>query len=142
MSYLSNYSGSIYAIHFFDADNGVIYKNGVILKTMDGGKVWNVTYDNAGYAIKMQFVSNNVGFIYGRISYDGISQGELHKSSDKGNTWSQINIQTSEITSLYFLNDQIGYISNFENQFLKTQNMVLANEQLSNLFVNVRNFSN
>ena len=130
---LSNFSGSIYAIHFFDSNNGIIYKNGTILKTIDGGKVWNVTYDNAGYAIKMQFVTNNVGFIYGGISYDGISQGELHKSSDKGNTWSQINIQTSEIISLYFLNEQIGYFSNFKNQFFKTLDGGLNWETIGNI---------
>ena len=135
---LSNYSGSIYAIHFFDSDNGVIYKNGVILKTTDGGKVWNVTYDNAEYANKMQFVSNKVGFIYGGISYNGvsytgISNGELHKSSDKGITWSKIDIQTSEITTLYFLNEQTGYFSNFENQFLKTQDGGLNWETLGNI---------
>ena len=130
---LSNFSGSIYAIHFFDANNGIIYKNGTILKTTDGGKVWNVTYDKAGYAIKMQFVTNNVGFIYGGISYDGISQGELHKSSDKGNTWSQINIQTSEIISLYFLNEQIGYFSNFKNQFFKTLDGGLNWETIGNI---------
>ncbi|WP_338356892.1 WD40/YVTN/BNR-like repeat-containing protein [Yeosuana marina] len=119
---LSNYSGSIFAIHFFDSDNGLIYKEGLILKTIDGGEVWDVAYNNAGYANIMQFVSSNVGYISGGISYDGNSIGEVHQSLDGGNTWNQINIQTSEITSMCFLSEQVGYFSNFENQFLKTQN--------------------
>ncbi|CAM1363409.1 conserved protein of unknown function [Tenacibaculum soleae] len=119
---LSNYSGSIFAIHFFDSSNGLIYKDGLILKTTDGGQTWDVVYNNAGFANIMQFVSNNIGYISGGISYDGSSSGEIHKSIDGGNTWNTINIQTSEITSMYFLSEHKGYFSNFNNQFFKTQN--------------------
>lgn len=119
---LSDYAGSIFAIHFFDSDNGLIYKNGSILKTIDGGQTWTVSYSNAGYASIMQFVSGNVGYIAGGISYDGRSIGELHKTMDGGNTWSPIDIQTSAIQSMYFLSEQIGYISNFDNEFFITRN--------------------
>ena len=114
--------GSIFAIHFFDSDNGLICKNGVIYKTIDGGQVWDVSYDNAGYAKILQFVSPHVGYISGGVVKDGYSEGEIHKSLDGGKSWSQINIQTSKITSMYFLTEQLGYFSNLENQFLKTQN--------------------
>jgi len=129
---LSNFSGSIFAIHFFNSSVGLIEKNGQILKTTDGGQNWHSVYNNAGFASNMQFVSDNVGYISGGISYDGISYAELHKSLDSGNTWNRINIQTSEITSMYFLNEQNGFFSNFNNQFLKTQNGGLNWEIIGN----------
>ncbi len=119
---LSDYAGTIFDIHFFNSNNGIVSKGGLILKTNNGGHQWNIVYNNAGFSKKMQFVSDNFGFISGGRTYDGNSTGEIHKTIDGGNHWTQINIQTSEITSMYFLDNQIGYISNYKHQISKTEN--------------------
>lgn len=117
----SSQEATISSIHFFDSNLGLILKGGNVHKTTDGGQTWDITYNDGEYKNKMQFVSNNVGFISGGISYDYLSSGEFHKSIDGGNNWDQINITTSQITSMYFLNEQIGFISTFKDKFLKTQ---------------------
>ena len=118
---LSNYAGTIFDMHFFNSNNGVIYKSGTIFKTNDGGQQWEATYNQAGFANKMQFISDKFGFISGGRTNDGGSMGEIHKTSDGGNNWTSVNLQTSQITSMCFLNKQIGYVSNFKKQILKTE---------------------
>lgn len=120
LSGLSNNGSTISAIHFFDSNNGIITQGGSILKTTDGGQAWDVKYRNIN-ANSMQFVSTDVGFIYGGFTSAGTTTGELYLSVDGGNTWNQGDVQTSEIMSLYFLNEKLGYFSNFENQFLRSR---------------------
>ncbi len=135
---LSDYSGTIFDMHFFDSNNGVIYKDGLILKTTNGGQDWTVKYNEAGYASKMQFVSNNIGYISGGITYDGYSNGEIHKTTDAGNTWTSLNISSSEINTMNFIDENTGYITNFDNQLRKTtdggQSFEIINNQLPSLF--------
>ncbi|SDB25803.1 Uncharacterized protein SAMN03097699_0347 [Flavobacteriaceae bacterium MAR_2010_188] len=135
---LSDYSGTIFDMHFFDSNNGVIYKEGLILKITNGGQDWTVKYNEAGYASKMQFVSNSIGYVSGGITYDGYSHGEIHKTTDAGNTWTALNISSAEINTMYFINENTGYFSNFDNQLLKTtdggQSFEIINNQLPSLF--------
>lgn len=117
----SNNEGSISSIYFFDSDNGIINKGSFIYRTDDGGQTWTLVYEQAEFANKMQFVSDNIGFFFGGKTDDYGSIGELYKTVDGGNNWEKINISASEITSMYFLDENVGYASNFENQVLKTQ---------------------
>lgn len=126
LSNLSDYAGAILGIHFFDSNEGVIYKEGNIFKTTDGGNVWDITYTEAGFASTMQFVSKDVGFISGGITNGDSSIGEIHRTIDSGITWNFIDIALPEIMSMYFLDEDLGYIADFERQFLRTQDSGLS----------------
>lgn len=122
---LSSFGSTIFEVIFFDSDNGLIYKSGRVYKTNDGGVSWNEVYEG-GFCDIMQFNSNNIGYIAGGASWDGMSYGELHKTIDGGNTWTDIGnieeIYGSEIMSMDFIDDNIGYISNLNKEFYITQN--------------------
>ena len=117
----SDNGGSISGIYFFDSNNGVINKGSNLYKTYDGGQTWNLVYNQAEFANKILFASSNVGFFYGGKTDDNDSVGELYKTVDAGNNWEKLNVSTSQITSMYFLNEHIGYASNYDNQVLKTK---------------------
>lgn len=121
---LSNIASTIFGINFFDSDNGLIYKSGRVFKTNDGGLNWEEVYEGQ-YCDKMQFSSNNVGYISGGASWDGISYGFLHKTIDGGNTWTDIGdtkeVYEWEIMSMNFITDDIGYITNFNKEFYNTR---------------------
>jgi hypothetical protein len=84
---------------------------GKIVKTIDGGENWT-TNEIAGniYLKKIQFVSQNVGYVIG-----GDDTGSyIFKTTDAGATWISINLN-SEINgfpnSLYFKNENEGYVT-------------------------------
>jgi photosystem II stability/assembly factor-like uncharacterized protein len=121
-----DYSSSIFGIHFFNNDIGVIIKGGSFYKTTDGGTNWIDKYPQYGFASQLEVVNDKTFFIAGGRTYDNVAYGEMHKSIDSGETWVvlslPIEIQQSEIISIYFLTSAIGYISTFENKIFKTVN--------------------
>ncbi|NOQ25765.1 MAG: hypothetical protein GQ564_10430 [Bacteroidales bacterium] len=121
---LSSFGATIFLIHFFNSDNGLIYKSGRVYKTVDGGQNWNEIY-NGGFCYKMQFVSDNVGYIAGGATWDGMTYGELHKTVDGGNTWINLGMTegvfNGEIVGMYFINEDTGFIANFNREFYITQ---------------------
>lgn len=138
----SNYIGTIFDLHFFDANNGLIYKNGLIIKTDDSGVYWDTVYHEAGYASLIQFPSNEIGYITGGASWDGMSYGEMHKTNDGGNTWINIgntpDIYNWEITAMLFFDEETGYFTNFNREFYKTNdgglNWILVSDSLPRIF--------
>jgi photosystem II stability/assembly factor-like uncharacterized protein len=120
---LEDYSDSIFAIHFFNAQKGIIVKGRLILATEDGGTNWTIVNDQSEVALdNLQFVSSTVGYAAGGITYDGYSVGEIYKTTDGGLTWNRLNGDTvgSEITSMYFVDASVGFYFNFDNQLFKT----------------------
>ena len=117
----SDSGGSISSMYFFDSNEGVINKGSNLYKTSDGSQTWNLVYNQAEFANKIVFISNNIGFFFGGKTNGYESVGELYKTFDGGSNWEKINISTSDITSMYFLNANVGFASNYENQVLKTQ---------------------
>lgn len=117
---LSAYSNSIYGLHFFDTNIGVVTKGNVILKTENGGADWQIKYEDAEYVDKLQFTSAAVGYVSGGITYDGGSTGVMHKTVDGGDSWSNLNLSTSQITAMHFLSDNVGYYYNFNQELFKT----------------------
>lgn len=114
-------------MYFFNENKGILCKSGVNLyKTEDGGKNWTNIYPQYGAAQKLQFVTDNVGYLYGGSNYDNVNYGELHKSVDGGNTWfkieSESNIARALIRTMYFVDENRGYFFNSLREFYVTQN--------------------
>jgi photosystem II stability/assembly factor-like uncharacterized protein len=118
-----DYSSSIKSIHFFDSSTGVILKAGRIYKTYDGGGNWEEKYAQCTWSNFIEY-TGNILYVAGGRTYDSYSFGELHKSENQGETWVKINlpieIKNWEITAIDFINDDIGFISTFENKIYKT----------------------
>lgn len=98
----------------------------VILKSYDGGNTWNIVLQENGKPLKKIFFTNeNIGYCVGSV-------GDIYKTTDKGNTWTKLNVPLQvadrDFNSLYFLNENTGFIvggktSNDSIQtILKTQN--------------------
>jgi photosystem II stability/assembly factor-like uncharacterized protein len=117
---LSDYSNSIFGIHFYNTQVGLLVKGNIILKTTDSGNNWVIKYDEGAYLSHLQIASAKVGYVSGGITYDGVSSGEMHKTEDAGETWKAILQTSSEITTMYFINDNIGYYANIAREWHKT----------------------
>lgn len=88
-----NMNGAILnSVYFFDANNGIaVGKNGLILKTNDGGNNWNTVVANGTAANrhfnKIIFQNSTSGIIVGGGDYEIQS---ILKTTDGGNTWNTI----------------------------------------------------
>lgn len=117
---LADYSNSIFGICFFNQNEGVVIKGNLILKTRNGGSDWDIKYDRAENITKMQFTSKTVGYVAGGRSYDNNSRGEIHKSTDGGESWQQIHLTDSNISALYFINSERGFYTNYNDELFRT----------------------
>ncbi len=121
---LSSFGASISDILFFNSKNGIINKGSAVYLTNDGGTNWLSVYAHKGDARILEGTNNNTVYLAGGITFDSVDSGELHKSTDNGETWEVMNlpleIAGSQITAIDFLNSQVGYISTFENKIYKT----------------------
>ncbi|HLO60447.1 MAG TPA: YCF48-related protein [Bacteroidales bacterium] len=116
---------SLTGIHFFDSDNGLVSTCGYIYKTTDGGRNWYYICD-LGSAIRLQFVSDSIGYSYGGYTNDDFSYGELYKTENQGNSWQNLSerpeIADFEIITMYFLNKDTAYMTNCNRELYYTWN--------------------
>ncbi len=121
---LSTFGATISDIYFFNSQEGMVCKGGAILSTVDSGNNWITVYDYEGYASILEVADNNTIYLAGGRTYDSLSEGEMYKSIDKGETWEVLNlpaeIANSEITAIDFLDSHRGYISTFESKIFNT----------------------
>lgn len=94
---------------------------GGIVKTTDGGTTWTSLNSTVNFNLqKIQFVSNNTGYIIG-----GNETGSyLLKTNNAGQTWNVINLNSAEKgspTGMFFINENEGYITGAK-LFIKTTN--------------------
>lgn len=120
MGDLSNYSGSIFGIHFFDENNGIILKDGMISKTYNAGLNWEIVNNDSGYLNNLQMTSNNIGYASGGLVGDFNNFGEIYKTTDAGNTWEKIFETNSKINTVSFFNDYIGFAVTQNRELIKT----------------------
>jgi photosystem II stability/assembly factor-like uncharacterized protein len=114
---------SIKSIRFFSSNYGVILKGNSIFKTMDGGANWEGSTFYPGYVRRMQFLTTQIGYVWGGISYDGYSRGELYKTTDGGTTWTDlVTAEIPEIVAAHFVDQNTGYYANFNREIYKTTN--------------------
>jgi photosystem II stability/assembly factor-like uncharacterized protein len=96
---------SLWSISFADANIGYIGgSSGVLLKTTNGGTSWNaVSTTLTGSLYRMFFTSPLIGFV-------GASN-VINKTIDGGLTWVSQTLPMSSIRSVYFLNENDGWLA-------------------------------
>jgi photosystem II stability/assembly factor-like uncharacterized protein len=117
---LSTFSNSIFGIHFFNTNEGLIIKGKTILKSKDGGVSWQIKSEEAEFLSQLEFKSTSIGYASGGITYDGQSRGEIFKTHDGGETWSKILNSNSQIMAMSFINDKQGFYTTFFKEIYKT----------------------
>lgn len=100
--------------------------NNVLLKTIDGGKNWQIIENPlSDYTISnFEFIDDLTGYVIGETRYDQ----HLFKTVDGGHSWSLIynDLSNSQgyLNSIEFLNEEVGYVSGGTNTGIikKTEN--------------------
>lgn len=103
---------------FIDEENGfaVIQTAGDVLETHDGGQTWKRPWTPAitGNMYDIEMLNLDTIITCG-------SNGDLFRSTDKGNTWLEINIPSSEyLYALEFIDSYTGFAVGFNGVILKT----------------------
>ncbi len=105
------------AIYFSDVNNGLYCTNaGRIVKTIDGGSSWSLTYTMSGGIWGISFVNAQTG-------YGCTSTGKVLKTTNAGNNWGEQNTPLSEnLYEISFPSVNTGYICSWSGKILKTTN--------------------
>ncbi|QBN18307.1 WD40/YVTN/BNR-like repeat-containing protein [Flavobacterium nackdongense] len=113
---------SIFSINFRDDNLGFITQGGRILKTTNGGNNWVEKYNtNTYYSLSNLQFENNVGYACGGSNFDNFNEGEIVKTVDNGVNWIKIT-SSINITSISFVDENIGFYSNINQEIFKTLN--------------------
>jgi len=107
--------GGVKEIYFFDSSNGIILNNNGFLKTNDEAISWQYAniYPNQNAPLgqlwinDFQFTDLYTGYAYGGFSSQ--NYGEIFKTTDGGHNWVDINLSTSYISAMNFIDSTIGY---------------------------------
>ena len=117
-------SQSIYKfsdVHFVTNDIVWIVGQYTIIRSIDAGLTWQTveTGNNIWYEIpKVQFVDVNNGWILIGSNYTG----RVIRTTDGGDTWTEHSTNMPNVSSLdmYFVNNNVGYISALNGNMRKT----------------------
>lgn len=103
-------------MYFFDTLMGLVMDKTTLFKTINGGATWTNVLDVQSILKDFTFIGNGKGFAVA-------TDGRLYVSSNYGDSWTLQNINTTEyLTSVYFFNDNIGFIGSYNNTLFKTTN--------------------
>jgi photosystem II stability/assembly factor-like uncharacterized protein len=118
-------------IHFTNQDTGYIGTGaGKILKTTDGGNTWNETQVLDWQSVNsIHFTSANTGFAVGGMELVMTASGGslsffVAKTTDGGENWVSFDTTGIPLTSVYFLNDSIGFVSGWYDLIMKTEGRI------------------
>ncbi len=105
-------------IFFINEDLGFITgEEGMIFKTTDGGKSWELKTLGYNNFKSIGFIDENTGFICG-------TSRSLYKTSDSGKTWTKVDLNDLQSGSVFkdivFTSEQTGYILTQDGQILST----------------------
>ena len=131
----SNTNESLVKIQFIDDDHGwIMAADSLILKTDDGGVNWQkINIKDAWPQNDFVFLNMYDGYLLTGYNQwndpgngiEGSSEGILYRTTDGGEIWSIADSGMSKFTSIFFLNNKIGYmeVTNFKNggKLLKTE---------------------
>jgi len=102
------------AIHFINENIGFISDDAHILKTTNGGIDWSIAYttSNIWSLWDFDFPSSSVGYCCGHH--------KILKTENCGESWDELDYPFSFVTSVFFLNEEIGFFTSSGNQLAKT----------------------
>jgi photosystem II stability/assembly factor-like uncharacterized protein len=115
-------------VHFIDKQTGWAVGGDQLLKTSDGGITWEkyeLDADRSYYLKRIQFVSDEIGWIAGEYRKDRNTFIGLFKTVDGGKTWEFQEINSHNPTryfslnDMHFYNEQFGFIVGDENNYKK-----------------------
>lgn len=120
VSYLSS-------VDFINADSGyAVGVDGRIIKTINGGATWVTMPSTLGFGSFMSvcFVNQDTGFMVGyRQTGPGTGYSLIYKTTDGARTITPINTgSTTILRSVFFTNENTGYIAGTYGKILKTVN--------------------
>lgn len=118
---LSTLSSTVFNIYFSNNSIGIITHNRGIKKTIDEGRTWVEKYYASPYygIYNLKFTSENIGYGSGGARFDNFNEGQIVKTTDGGETWNRI-LTTTNINSISFISDNIGFYSNDNKEIFKT----------------------
>jgi photosystem II stability/assembly factor-like uncharacterized protein len=112
---------SFFKVQFMDENHGwFMASDDHILRTKDGGSSWDTVLTNIEYEHNdMVFLDNNTGYILSGSCIinsmwemgEKVAFGSLIKTSDGGSTWNVIDSGKVKYSSIFFLDDYVGYMS-------------------------------
>ena len=118
-------SNELKNISFFDQDNGIILGDRSYYLTSNGGLTWSLPYYNNDYRFADIFILEN-GSAY------GLAIGKFTKTTNFGKNWNFWGPLNTGSATMYFLNEQTGWVSSKENGYkiMKTTDAGLSWSQI------------
>ena len=138
---------SLRRIRFINKSTGwIMASDSLVLRTEDGGMNWQkVWINNRWNQNDITFLSKDVGYLltgyYNEPNLDITpwTAGALFRTNDGGISWAKVDSGNTKYSSIYFLNDRIGFMSVHNNQtgrkLLKTIDSGNSWDTLSHTFV-------
>ncbi|PJB55142.1 MAG: hypothetical protein CO098_17870 [Bacteroidetes bacterium CG_4_9_14_3_um_filter_41_19] len=104
---------------FLDENTGFcVGTHGQILSSLDGGENWEIQYQSACRADKIndaQIIGDSVVFLATTGYGGGVTSGSIYKSTDFGNSWQNV-VSSGSFYSICFLSPQLGFaLSSYGN---------------------------
>lgn len=115
--------GGLWGIYFVNDNTGwAAGDKGLILKTTNGGMNWTKTITSTGdYHNNVYFINQSTGWIAGT---------KLYKTTDAGSSWVQVNAPVTDLFSLYFFNENTGFVTGYYSRIFRTTNAGAVWEQV------------
>jgi photosystem II stability/assembly factor-like uncharacterized protein len=112
----SSTGSSLLSVYFINENVGwAVGSDGIIIKTIDGGNNWFTQSSGATFLLSsVFFIDENYGWAVG-------DDGTILKTTNGGDDWLSYSIQTGDIFSVWFSNNNFGWITS-GNQLFKTTN--------------------
>lgn len=101
-------------MQFVNENTGYLCGNyGVLKKTIDGGITWeDKTLSSNRDFISLQFINEDLGWMI------DINNKSLLLTKNGGDTW--VDARLSNVNSMFYLNENIGYVTTFDSKLFKT----------------------
>jgi photosystem II stability/assembly factor-like uncharacterized protein len=85
----------------------------------------------------MQVLPNGTVYLESVRTYDNVTDGEMHKSIDFGESWMEVSLPPeldySQIKAIDFLRSRMGYAWSFEDKIFKTSDGGVSWTKVSSL---------
>ncbi|MCR8556177.1 T9SS type A sorting domain-containing protein [Mucilaginibacter sp. BJC16-A38] len=105
-------------VNFTDTNTGYLFGNRANLKTTDGGISWHPMQLDLSQAYPYPYITS---FFSSKNTAYCVVMADLYKTSDAGTTWKKLlsGDGPEQIRSVYFINDDIGFIGTMNDGEIK-----------------------